>query len=127
LEERLDAMEAWLRVAGKRTEGCWWVNDLEPGRQQHLHTSLEATRSLLDETFRALGHPPEPVSVFQRLQASIGLNWEDSLELRALRIRNYGPLDDEAANALDRLSETLSDHFHRMRQDLGNPGTSHDA
>jgi hypothetical protein len=71
--------------------------------------------------------PPEPVSVFQRLQASIGLNWEDSLELRAQRIRNYGPLDDEAANALDRLSETLSDHFHRMRQDLGNPGTRHDA
>jgi hypothetical protein len=71
--------------------------------------------------FRQLGHPPEFISIFQNCQASLGLNWEDSLELRGVRLQNYGEVPEDAKQAMDGLAAQLSGLFLGMRQAMGEP------
>lgn len=119
LEDRLDQMEAWLRRAGQTRPGSQWVDDIGAERRQNLLDLVGQAREQVDAAFDELGHPPEAISVFHRCQASLGLNWEDSLDLRGTRLRNYGPVSEDLGEDLDTLAERLAGVFQHMRQAMG--------
>ncbi len=121
MADRLDQMEGWLGKGGTQGGGARWIEDVGQGERNALLAQIAEARRFLEAALGQLGHPPESVSVFQRCQAALGLGWEDSLDLKARRLRNYGPLSEAAAVELDELGDTLAEHFQRMRRTLGVP------
>lgn len=121
LADRLDQLEGWLGKGGTEGGGARWIEDVGPGERDALLIQIAEARRFLEAALERLGHPPEVVSVFQRCQAALGLGWEDSLDLKARRLRNYGPLSTAAAAEMDELGDALAEHFQRLRRTLGDP------
>ena len=119
LEDRLDQMEIWLGRAGQERPGSRWIDDLEPGRRQELVHLIDRARQEVEAVFDKLGHAPEAISLFQRCQAALGLDWEDSLDLRGSRLRHYGPVPETLGQEMDALAERLAGLFQDMRLALG--------